>query len=193
MLKSIVRGGIVAKGANAGAGMKRSSMMSSSFASPLTGSLMERGPVLGASVQVTHAFTQDTVNAFADICGDNNPLHIDPSFAVKTQFKGTIVHGILVSSLFSTLFGRAINGSIYVSQTLSFKRPVHVGVPVTARMEIVQVEEKRSGLLITCSTTVVLPPVAAGGGGGGGGAGGGEVVAVTGEAKVLLPKSSSSQ
>ena len=35
--------------------------------------------------------------------------------------------GMLVASLFSTLFGRTVHGSVYVSQTLNFKRPVHVG------------------------------------------------------------------
>ena len=34
---------------------------------------------------------------------------------------------MLVSSLFSTLFGRTVHGSVYVSQTFNFKRPVHVG------------------------------------------------------------------
>ena len=65
------------------------------------------------------------------------------------------MHGIFVSSLFSTLFGRSFSGSIYVGQTLSFKKPVYVGSEVTARMEIAKIEEKRKGRLLTCKTTVV--------------------------------------
>jgi acyl dehydratase len=139
----------------------------------VTGTLLtEKSLGVGQHAQVTHTFTQAHVNAFAGLCGDNNPLHSDPEFAKTTMFGGTIVHGIFVSSLFSTLFGRSIVGSIYVSQNLSFKRPVHVGVPVVARMEIVNIEKRRKGALMTCTTTVALQD--------------GEM-AVVGEAKVLVP------
>jgi acyl dehydratase len=77
-----------------------------------------------------------------------------------------------VSSLFSTIFGRSVAGSIYVSQNLSFKRPVHVGVPVKARIEVLSLEDKRKGMLMTCITTCSLED---------------GTTAVTGEAKVLLP------
>ena len=133
---------------------------------------------MGNYAEVKHSFDQATVTAFAGICGDNNPLHIDPKFAATTMFKGPIVHGILVSSLFSTLFGRAIHGSVYVSQSLTFRKPVHVGSTVIARMQILEMEERRSGLMIKCSTTCTLAD---------GGANNG-AVAVDGEAKVLIPR-----
>lgn len=82
---------------------------------------------IGSFAELSHTFEQSDVETFANICGDNNPLHINEEFASKSRFGGTIVHGILLSSLFSTLLGRTIPGSIYVSQTLSFKRPVRVG------------------------------------------------------------------
>jgi acyl dehydratase len=71
------------------------------------------------------------------------------------MFGGTIVHGILVSSLFSNLFGRSLPGSIYVSQTLQFRRPVHVGKRVTARVEVKEVKPHRTkGHILVCDTTV---------------------------------------
>jgi acyl dehydratase len=128
---------------------------------------------VGQYAEVEHVFTQEAVNRFSAICGDNNPLHVDPAFAQSSMFGGTIVHGILVSSLFSTLFGRAIHGSIYVSQSLHFKRPVFVGASVRAKMEIVSVDHRAKGSLLTCTTTCCLLD---------------GTLAVVGEAKVLLPQ-----
>jgi acyl dehydratase len=150
------------------------------FKGEVSGTLNSLGPVEGAYATCEHTFTQAAVNNFAAICGDNNPLHIDPEFASTSMFGGPIVHGILVSSLFSTLLGRSLHGSIYVSQTLKFRAPVHVAAPLSARIEILKNERKRRGHLLTCSTTVTL-------GGGGGGGGGTTTLAVTGEAVCLLP------
>ena len=139
----------------------------------IEGNLGGKGrPEVGQACSVQHVFTQDAVNTFAGLCGDNNPLHNDPKFAATTMFGGTIVHGIFVSSLFSTLFGRSIHGSVYVSQNLAFKRPVHVGKIVSAHVEVKAVEAKKKGDLLTCSTVVKLEDGS---------------VAVDGEAKVLLP------
>jgi acyl dehydratase len=107
-------------------------------------------------VQVEHAFHQESVTTFAGLCGDNNPLHIDPVFAASTMFKGPIVHGILVSSLFSALFGRTVHGSIYVSQNLKFKRPVMVGAAVIARMEVIESKPTSKGAMLSCKTLVYL-------------------------------------
>ena len=82
---------------------------------------------IGAYAEVNHCFNQSSVKTFSDISGDNNPLHIDDEVAKASQFGGTIVHGILVSSLFSTLFGRTIPGSIYINQSMTFRKPVKVG------------------------------------------------------------------
>jgi len=140
----------------------------------IVGSIFENGkPQVGKQISVTHTFSLEDVRTFAGICGDNNPLHTDPEFAKTTMFGGPIVHGIFVSSLISTLFGRSIHGAIYVSQNLSFRRPVHVGVPVTARVEVMTIEDKKKGLLVTCKTTCSLEN--------------GDV-AIDGDAKVLLPK-----
>src|SRR5262245_40602566 len=47
--------------------------------------------------------TQADVEAFADLTGDRNPIHLDPGFAARTPFRGRIAHGLLVEALASGL------------------------------------------------------------------------------------------
>lgn len=86
---------------------------------------------MGASAEFEHSFSQQDVNHFAKLSGDNNPIHLDAEFASTTRFKSPIVHGALLGGLISTLFGRVMDGSIYVKQTLNFKNPVHVNGKVS--------------------------------------------------------------
>lgn len=127
------------------------------FSGSIGGNLKIEGPRVGSFANCEHSFEQEDVNLFAQICGDSNPLHSDPEFAKTTMFGGTIVHGILVSSLFSTLFGASLHGAVYVNQTLSFQRPVHVGTLVTAKMTITGKSQRRSGHELVCDTVVTLP------------------------------------
>jgi 3-hydroxybutyryl-CoA dehydratase len=130
-------------------------------------------PSVGQYAEVVHIFSQPDVNTFAGICGDSNPIHINPEVAKDSMFGGTIVHGIFTSSLFSTIFGRALPGAIYVDQQLAFKRPVHVGIQVIARVEVLEVQERNKGHLVTCATVCKLQSDGR--------------VAVDGKATVLLP------
>jgi acyl dehydratase len=104
---------------------------------------------------------------------------VDPVFAAsESRFGATIVHGILVSSLFSTLFGRTIPGCIYLKQSLDFRKPIYVGSKVLARVEVTEVvARKKGGDTLVCSTRVYV---------------GTEVstaaLAIDGSASVLLPK-----
>ena len=120
---------------------------------------------------------QEVVSQFAELCGDTNPLHTDPTFAASTPFGQPIAHGILVSSSFSTIFGASIEGAVYLSQTLKFVAPVPVGSVVRAEVEVLSGEQKKRGVVLTCRTECALK----------GGESDGTTV-VQGEAKVMLPR-----
>jgi acyl dehydratase len=102
---------------------------------------------LGDHAQLSKAFHQEEVECFAKITGDNNPLHLDEEYAKKTIFKTRIVHGMLVSSLFSSVFGTFLPGlgSIYLFQSMKFVRPVYLDEEVTAKVMVKEliVEKKR--------------------------------------------------
>ncbi|MGH7706790.1 MAG: MaoC family dehydratase [Vulcanimicrobiaceae bacterium] len=73
--------------------------------------------------------TEADVAAFAEATGDRNPVHLDAAFAATTRFGRPIAHGMLTASFISALLGGTFPGpgTIYVSQSLSFVRPVYVG------------------------------------------------------------------
>ncbi len=74
------------------------------------------------------------IQNFADVSGDNNPVHLNPDYAETTIFKGCIAHGMLTASFISTVIGTRMPGPgcIYVSQNLKFKAPVRAGDTVKA-------------------------------------------------------------
>ena len=55
------------------------------------------GETLGTSSW--HEVTQESVNAFADVTGDHQWIHVDPARARETPFGGTIAHGYYTLSL----------------------------------------------------------------------------------------------
>ena len=96
--------------------------------------------------------TEKDIELFGEITGDYNPAHFDDEYAKKTIFKKRIAHGMLVGSLFSKLLGLDLPGpgSIYVSQTLRFKRPVYFGDEITAEVKIIALNNERNRVTFEC-------------------------------------------
>jgi acyl dehydratase len=72
-------------------------------------------------------FSQSEVLKFAELTGDNNPVHTDDTYASKTIFKRPVIHGMLGASIFSKIFGTLFpgEGTIYLGQNLNFMRPMY--------------------------------------------------------------------
>jgi len=91
---------------------------------------------------IERAFDKDDVLKFVTLIGDSNPIHRDASFATTTRFKKVIIPGMLLSSLFSNMLGSTIAGTIYVSQSLKFIRPVFVDESVKATLTVTAIDRK---------------------------------------------------
>ncbi len=89
---------------------------------------MDIEPVVNSSFDYHFKFTQDEVIRFAELTGDNNPLHLDADYAATTNFKRPIIHGMLGATVFTKVLGTQFPGfgSIYLKQTLEFLRPMFV-------------------------------------------------------------------
>lgn len=107
---------------------------------------------IGQSASFEKCFTDEEVRKFADISGDDNPVHLNEEYAKDSIFGQRIVHGILVSGLISKVIGTQLpgNGTIYLSQNLKFIKPVYVGETVKAEVVIKDIiTEKRRMVLET--------------------------------------------
>jgi 3-hydroxybutyryl-CoA dehydratase len=94
----------------------------------------------------------EDVRQFAEIVGDLNPVHLDVAFAENSFFKKRIVHGAFLAGLISKVLGMDFpgQGTIYISQNSTFKRPVYVDSTVIVEVKVTQViPEKRRLILDT--------------------------------------------
>ena len=106
-----------------------------------------------------HEVTQEKVDAFAEVTGDDQWIHIDPERAKETPFGGTIAHGYYTLSLaprFSydlfKLDGVAF-GLNYGLNKVRFPAPMPVGGKVRMRMELQSVDDIPGGAQITMKLT----------------------------------------
>ena len=101
---------------------------------------------IGHSAELTRTVTAADIEAFAEVTGDTNPLHLDDAYAATTPFGQRIAHGMLTASYISAVLGTQLSGpgSIYVSQSLRFRRPVKIGDVVTATATITDIDLVRA-------------------------------------------------
>ncbi|MBL4615725.1 MAG: MaoC family dehydratase [Magnetovibrio sp.] len=101
---------------------------------------------IGQKATFSREVTEAHIKAFAEVSGDNNPVHMDPKFAAEhTPFGGCIAHGILSASYISTVVGTILPGpgAIYINQSLKFRAPVKAGDVVVTEVELTDLIEKR--------------------------------------------------
>ena len=110
---------------------------------------------IGDSASISKTITDEEIQAFADVSEDHNPLHLDDEYAAKTRFGRRIAHGMLSASLISAVLGNELPGagSVYLSQTLKFVKPVFPGDRVTARVTVTGVRDDKP--ILTLETVCV--------------------------------------
>lgn len=133
---------------------------------------MGGGPVsIGQRASFTKTITEADISLFAGVTGDLNPLHVDKEFAKRTRFGERIAHGFLTAGLISAVLGTRLPGpgSIYLSQSLTFQKPVKIGDTITAKVEVTAYHKEKR--IVTLETKCLNQD---------------SVVVLSGEAVVLL-------
>jgi 3-oxoacyl-[acyl-carrier protein] reductase len=110
---------------------------------------------VGDKAELSHTIAQEDVDAFAQLTGDFNPLHVDETFSRTTAFRRPVVHGMLSASFISTMIGTLLPGSgaLWTSQTLDFVAPAFVGDTITV---IATVEQRSAATRMLVLSTVVV-------------------------------------
>ena len=106
----------------------------------------------GQQAQLRRTLTRDDISAFALVSGDVNPAHVDVEYAQGTRFGGVIAHGMFAGALISSLLGTEFPGpgTIYIAQSLSFHRPVHVGDTLEVRVTVLEKDAATHNVRLDC-------------------------------------------
>ncbi|MBA3660208.1 MAG: SDR family oxidoreductase [Gammaproteobacteria bacterium] len=110
---------------------------------------------IGDSAHLIHKITEDDVTKFANLTGDDNPLHVNKAFARKTVFKDTVAHGMLGASFVSTLIGKHIpgDGALWISQNFDFLLPVRIGDELKVFAEVIEKHISQNTLVLAIQIT----------------------------------------
>ncbi len=126
---------------------------------------------VGMSASFEKVLGDAEIRQFAELTGDNNPVHLDEEYAKGTMFKARIAHGMLTASLISNILGTKLpgTGAIYMSQSIRFRAPVFVGDNVQVTVTIIEMNQKRCTVTMKCECHV------------------GDKLVLDGEAKAMVP------
>ena len=126
------------------------------------------GIAIGQFAEILRTFTETDTKRFAEVTGDFNPIHQPDSSNSNSNSSNNnnnnnnnnnkvLVHGMLVASLFSTIFGTIIPSSIYRTQQMKFRTPIFVDEPILARIDVTGITQFDKGIIVKCDTSVLRP------------------------------------
>ena len=112
------------------------------------------GFFLGESSRLSRTVTAEVVDAFARVSTDDNPLHLDETYAATTRFGKRVAHGMVAASYISAMMGTQFpgHGAIYMSQSLKFTRPVFIDDVLEVVATVTAYDPERT--VVTLATVV---------------------------------------
>ena len=107
---------------------------------------------IGQKAGLSRTLSKEDIDLFAVMSGDVNPAHLDEVYANNTIFQGVIGHGMWPGALISTVLGTLLPGpgTIYISQELSFRKPVRIGDKVDVSVTVREKHADKSVVVLDC-------------------------------------------
>ena len=111
---------------------------------------------IGMSRMLERKITQNDILLFSKVSGDENPVHLNEEYAQQSIFGGRIAHGMLTASLVSAVIAEQLpgHGTVYLSQTLKFIRPVYPGQLVKTTVLVKNIEYTNRRVTLDCECKV---------------------------------------
>lgn len=107
---------------------------------------------IGQTAEYSRTLSEDDITLFAHVSGDVNPVHLDENFASNTPFKKRIAHGAYTGSVVSAALALKLPGpgTIYLGQSLSFRKPVYIGDTLTVHLTVTDKKDDKKFVSIDC-------------------------------------------
>ncbi|MET0828782.1 MAG: MaoC family dehydratase [Microbacterium sp.] len=103
--------------------------------------------------------TQDDIDVYADLTGDDNPIHVDAEAAAASPYGGRIAHGMLTLSMvvrplreIYRVSGAGM-GIVYGYNRIRFPQAVPAGARIRVSGKVVDVTEIADGYQVTLALT----------------------------------------
>lgn len=103
--------------------------------------------------------TQDDIDVYADLTGDDNPIHVDAQAAAASPYGGRIAHGMLTLSMvvrplreIYRVSGAGM-GIVYGYNRIRFPQAVPAGARIRVSGNIVDVTEIAGGYQVALALT----------------------------------------
>ena len=114
---------------------------------------------VGAQIPaVEKSISQEMINAWADVSGDTNPLHVDVEYAKTSRFGGTIAHGHISLGFLCEAMVRWLGPAWHSRGALrgvKFVAPIRPGYIVRTQGSVVDVVDDDGDRVAHCDISVI--------------------------------------
>jgi 3-hydroxybutyryl-CoA dehydratase len=95
-------------------------------------------PAFAPFPALTHVVGREAIDAYAEISGDNNPLHMDAEYAAASPFGTIIAHGpiglqVMFEAVASWLGSDGVPAGVLID--VAYRGPVRIGDQVTCEAD----------------------------------------------------------
>jgi phosphotransacetylase/acyl dehydratase len=108
---------------------------------------------IGDEVAIERTLAAADIQLFAILSGDDDPQHLDATFAASSRFHGVIGHDMWGATLIGAVIATRLPGpgTIHVSQSLAFLAPVHIGDMLNVRVKVIARDAATKQLTLACT------------------------------------------
>lgn len=102
-------------------------------------------PEVGQVAERTRYVKPEYIEMFADMTGDQNPLHFDAEAAKRSRFGEIVVQGGITTGILNAVAAEDLPGpgSVFLHVDWKFNAPVRPGDTITGRAEVLDVRDDK--------------------------------------------------